>query len=50
MTSSAGLGQQGKAALKRLNADWKEIKANPISGVSATPLESDIFEVFKQIK
>lgn len=45
MTSSAGLDQQAKAALKRLNADWKEIQANPISGVSAGPLESNIFEV-----
>eukprot|EP00026_Physarum_polycephalum_P005749 Phypoly_transcript_05787.p1 GENE.Phypoly_transcript_05787~~Phypoly_transcript_05787.p1 ORF type:complete len:549 (+),score=109.53 Phypoly_transcript_05787:167-1813(+) len=44
MTSAAGLDQQGKAALKRLNADWKEIQANPISGVSAAPLESNIFE------
>lgn len=45
MASAAGLDQQGKAALKRLNADWKEIQANPINGVSAAPLESNIFEV-----
>lgn len=39
------LDQQAKAALKRLNADWKEIQQSPILGVSAVPLEKDIFEV-----
>jgi hypothetical protein len=42
---SSTLDQQAKAALKRLNADWKEIQQSPILGVSAVPLEKDIFEV-----
>lgn len=47
--SHAGLDQLAKAALKRLNADWKEIQANPIGGVSASPLEKNVFEVCKLI-
>lgn len=39
------LDQQAQAAVRRLNADLREIQKSPIQGVSAFPLEDDVFEV-----
>lgn len=45
ITMAGAMDQQAKHALKRLNSDYKEIQKSPIVGVSASPLEKDIFEV-----
>lgn len=39
------MNQHARAAFKRLIADLNETKNNPVVGVSAHPLESNMFEV-----
>lgn len=42
--ASSHLDQHATTALKRLNSDFKELQRSPIMGVSAAPLEDNIFE------